>query len=122
MKLPGPDHPITVTPNPRRVRVEVAGHVIVDSATALSLKEATYPVVQYIPRGDIEMGFFGKTDRSTNCPYKGDASYYTLTIEGQVLENVAWSYEEPYPAMQQIEGYLAFYPDKVKVYEVDPSV
>src|ERR1700761_5560044 len=118
MKLTGPDHPITIPPNPRRVRVEVAGHVIVDSAAALSLKEATYPVVQYIPRQDIEMGFFGKTDRSTNCPYKGDASYYTLTIEGQVLENVAWSYEAPYPAMQQIEGCLAFYPDKVKVYEV----
>ncbi len=122
MKQPGPDHPITVALNPRRVRVEVNGHVIADSAAALTLKEADYPAVQYIPREDIEMGFFGRTDRSSNCPYKGDASYYTATIDGEVLENVAWSYEDPYPAMEQIRGALAFYPDRVRIYEVDPSV
>jgi uncharacterized protein (DUF427 family) len=122
MKLPGPDHPITVTPNPRRVRVEVDGHVIADSAAALTLKEASYPAVQYIPRGDIEMGFFGRTDHSTNCPYKGDASYFSTKIDGDMLENVAWSYEDPYPAMEQIRGMLAFYTNKVRVYEVDPSV
>ncbi len=122
MKLPGPDHPITITPNPRRVRVEVEGHVIADSASALTLQESTYPAVQYIPRADVEMGFFGKTDRSTNCPYKGDASYYTLRIDGDIIENVAWSYEDPYPAMSEIEGHLAFYTDKVRVYEVDPAV
>ena len=122
MKLPGPDHPITVTPNPRRVRVEVDGHVIADSAAALTLKEATYPAVQYIPREDIEMGFFGRTDHRTNCPYKGDASYFSTKIDGDMLENVAWSYEDPYPAMDQIRGMLAFYPNKVRVYEVDPSV
>ena len=122
MKLPGPDHPITVTPNPRRVRVEVDGHVIADSAAALTLKEATYPAVQYIPREDIEMGFFGRTDHHTNCPYKGDASYFSTKIDGDMLENVAWSYEDPYPAMDQIRGMLAFYTNKVRVYEVDPSV
>ncbi len=122
MKLPGPDHPITVTPNPRRVRVEADGHIVADSAMALTLQEARYPAVQYIPRGDIEMGYFGKTDRHTTCPYKGEASYYTLTIEGEVMENVAWSYEAPYPAMEQIDGHLAFYPDRVRVYEVDPGV
>jgi len=122
MKLPGPDHPITVTPNPRRVRVEVDGHVIADSAAALTLQESTYPAVQYIPREDIEMGFFGRTDHRTNCPYKGDASYFSTKIDGDMLENVAWSYEDPYPAMDQIRGMLAFYPNKVRVYEVDPSV
>jgi uncharacterized protein (DUF427 family) len=122
MKLPGPDHPIVITPNPRRVRVEVDGHVIADSAAALTLKEASYPAVQYIPRADIEMGFFGKTARSTNCPYKGDASYYSASIDSTILENVAWSYEDPYPAMDQIREHLAFYTDKVRVYEVDAAV
>ena len=122
MKLPGPDHPITITPNPRRVRVEVNGHVIVDSADALTLQEATYPAVQYIPRQDVEMGFFGRTDHHTTCPYKGEASYYTLTIDGEILENVAWSYEDPYPAMEQIREHLAFYTNRVRVYEVDPEV
>ena len=122
MKLPGPDHPITIALNPRRVRVEVDGHVIADSAAALTLKEASYPAVQYIPREDIEMSFFSRTDKSTNCPYKGDASYFTSKIDGDLLENVAWSYEDPYPAMEQIRDMLAFYTDKVRVYEVDPSV
>jgi uncharacterized protein (DUF427 family) len=121
MKLPGPDHPITISTNPRRVRVEANGHVIADSAAALTLQEASYPAVQYIPRADVEMGFFGKTERSTHCPYKGDASYYTLSIDSRVLENVAWSYEAPFPAMAQIEGHLAFYADKVRVYEVDAA-
>ena len=122
MKLPGPDHPITVTPNPQRVRVEANGHVIADSIAAVTLQEASYPAVQYIPRADIEMGFFGRTDRQTNCPYKGDAHYFTLTIDGEVLESVAWSYEAPYPAMTAIQGMLAFYPDRVRVYAVDPGV
>jgi uncharacterized protein (DUF427 family) len=122
MKLPGPDHPITITPNPRRVRVEVNGHVIADSAAALTLQEASYPAVQYIPRDDIEMGFFGRTAHHTQCPYKGEANYYTATIDDQVIENAAWSYENPYAAMEQIRGLLAFYPNKARIYEVDPSV
>jgi len=122
MKEPGPDHPITISPNPRRVRVEVAGHVIANSAKALSLKEATYPAVQYLPRQDVEMGFFAKTAHSTHCPYKGEASYFTVSIDGVVIEDVAWSYEDPYPAMQQIDDHVAFYTDKVRVYEVDAAV
>jgi len=119
MKLPGPDHPITVAKNPKRVRAFIEGHVIADTADALTLREADYPPVQYLPREDIEMGFLSKTDKHTTCPYKGKASYYTLHIEGRILENAAWSYEDPYPAMEQIRGRLAFYPDKVDVYEVD---
>ena len=122
MKQPGPDHPITLETNPRRVRVEANGHVIADTAAALTLREASYPGVQYIPRADIEIGFFGKTQHHTHCPYKGEASYFTVTIEGELLENVAWSYETPYPAMAAISGMLAFYPDRVRVYEVDPKV
>ncbi len=119
MKIPGPDHPITLVVNPKRVRAMIAGHVIADTDQALILQEASYRPVQYFPRADVEMGFAGKTDRSTNCPYKGDASYYTFDIEGEILENVAWSYETPYPAMSDIEGYVAFYPDRVQVYELD---
>lgn len=119
MKQPSAEHPITVSPNPRRVRVEAKGHVIADSAKAMTLKEAAYPAVQYIPREDIEMGFFGMTEHRTHCPYKGDATYFTIKIEGEILENVAWSYETPFPAVQQIAGMLAFYPDRVRVYELD---
>jgi uncharacterized protein (DUF427 family) len=122
MKLPGPDHPITIAQNPRRVRAMIGGHVIADSDRALTLKEASYPAVQYIPREDVEMGYAGKTDRSTNCPYKGDASYYSFDLDGQILENVAWSYESPYPAMSDIAGHIAFYPDRVEVYEVEDPV
>ena len=118
MKLPGPDHPITIASNPKRVRAKIDDHVIADTAAALTLQEATYPAVQYIPREDAEMGFLVRTEKQTNCPYKGDASYYSIMIDGELRENVVWSYEDPYPAMQAIRGHLAFYP-QVEVYEVD---
>lgn len=122
MKEPGPDHPITIVKNPRRVRVEINNRVIADTVGALSLREASYPPVQYIPREDVEMGVFGMTDRHTTCPYKGEASYFTAGIEGAVVENVAWSYESPYPAVASIRGMLAFYPDRARVYELDAAV
>jgi uncharacterized protein (DUF427 family) len=121
MKIPGPDHPITLNKNPKRVRARAFGHVIADTADAITLKEADYPAVQYFPRGDVEMGFFGKTDKHTGCPYKGEASYFTTKIEGHLLENVAWSYEDPYPAMELIRGCIAFYPGDIEVYEVEDS-
>ena len=121
MKTPGPDHPITLTPAARQVRVAYEGHVIAASDAALVLQEASYPPVFYIPRADVETGFMSKTAHTTNCPYKGDASYYSLLMNGDLTENVAWSYEAPYPAMEQIRGMLAFYPDKVRIYEVDEA-
>lgn len=121
MKEPGPDHPITVECNPRRVRVEINGHVIADTLGALSLREGSYPVVQYIPRDDIEMGFFSMSDHHTSCPYKGEATYFTSKIDGQLQENIAWSYENAYPAVGAIRGLMAFYPDRARVYAVDPS-
>ena len=117
MKLPGPDHPITITPNPRRVRVTFAGRVVAETTRALTLKEASYPAVQYIPREDATMSLFARTDKATQCPYKGQASYYTLNVDGRTAENVVWSYEEPYPAMAQIKGHLAFYPNRVDAIE-----
>jgi uncharacterized protein (DUF427 family) len=113
MKLPGPDHPITITPNPKRVRVSFAGEVIAETDRALTLQEASYRPVHYIPRADARMTLCEKTVHSTHCPYKGDASYYSITAGGKRAENAIWSYETPFPAMAQIEGYIAFYPDRV---------
>jgi uncharacterized protein (DUF427 family) len=118
MKLPGPDHPIIITPNPRRVRVTAGDIVIAETTKALTLKEAKYPAVQYVPREDANMALLERTDRVTHCPYKGDASYYTLKADGKTLDNAIWTYEAPFPAMTEISGHLAFYPDKVKIEEV----
>ena len=118
MKLPGPDHPITITKNPRRVRVSAGDMVIAETAKALTLKEANYPAVQYLPREDANMALLERTDRVTHCPYKGDASYYSIKADGRTLDNAIWSYETPFPAMAEISGHLAFYPDKVKIEEV----
>ncbi|MBR7621198.1 DUF427 domain-containing protein [Phenylobacterium sp. 20VBR1] len=118
MKIPGPDHPITISPGSSRWRVKFAGHVIADSGDALVLKEAAYKPAIYFPRQDVSMEYFSRTDRSTHCPYKGDAAYYTVLMDGEFAENGVWTYEEPYPAMEQIRERLAFYPDKFEIYEV----
>lgn len=118
MKLPGPDHPITITPNPRRIRVTAGDVVIADTTKALTLKEGRYPAVQYVPREDTNMALLERTDRVTHCPYKGDASYFSIKADGKTLDNAIWTYETPFPAMTEISGRLAFYPDKVKIEEV----
>ncbi|MGY3034955.1 uncharacterized protein (DUF427 family) [Bradyrhizobium sp. USDA 4354] len=118
MKLPGPDHPITITPNPRRIRVTAGDIVIAETSKALTLKEARYPAVQYVPREDTNMALLERTDRVTHCPYKGDANYYSVKADGKTLDNAIWTYETPFPAMTEISGHLAFYPDKVKIEEV----
>ena len=118
MKLPGPDHPITITANPKRVRVTADGVVIAETTHALTLKEASYPAVQYVPRSDAKMELLERTGRVTHCPYKGDASYFSITSNGKTLDNAIWTYETPFPAMAEISGHLAFYPDKVKIEEV----
>jgi uncharacterized protein (DUF427 family) len=113
MKLPGPDHPIIITPNPKRLRVTFAGQVVAETTRALTLQEASYPAVQYIPREDADPALLKRTERSTHCPYKGDASYYSIEAGGRRAENAIWSYETPFPAMAQIAGHLAFSPDRV---------
>ncbi len=121
MKLPGPDHPIAIVPNPHRLRVTFGGTVIAETTRALTLTEASYPPVQYIPREDADMALLRRTQRSTHCPYKGDASYFTLALgDGRTAENAVWSYESPYPAMAAIAGHLAFYPDRVDAIEAIP--
>ena len=113
MKLPGPDHPITIAPNPKRVRVVFNGRVVADTVRALTLKEASLPPVQYIPREDAEMALLARTAHASYCPYKGDAAYFSLTVDGRTSENAVWTYEAPYPAMAEIKGHLAFYPRRV---------
>jgi uncharacterized protein (DUF427 family) len=115
-KIPDPNHPITISPSRNRVRVRFGGELIADTSDALDLKESTYPVVHYIPRSAVEMNRLVKTDHSTHCPYKGDASYFSiLAKDGTRIENAVWSYETPFPAMKEIAGYLAFYPNKVEI-------
>jgi uncharacterized protein (DUF427 family) len=118
MRLPGPDHPITISANPKRVRVTAGDTVIAETAHALILKEASYPAVQYVPRDDARMELLKRTERVTHCPYKGDASYFSIAADGKTIENAIWTYETPFPAMTEISGYLAFYPDKVRIEEV----
>jgi uncharacterized protein (DUF427 family) len=118
MKLPGPDHPITITANPRRIRVSAGGVVIAETANALTLKEASYPAVNYVPRKDAKMALLARSERVTHCPYKGDANYFSVVADGNTIENAIWTYETPFPAMTEIAGHLAFYPDKVKIEEV----
>ena len=113
MKLPGPDHPITILPNGKRVRVVFAGEVIADTTRALTLQEAGYPPVQYIPRADVVMKLLSPTAHASHCPYKGDASYFSIAAGGKTAEHAVWSYEQPYPAMAEIAGYVAFYPSRV---------
>jgi uncharacterized protein (DUF427 family) len=113
MKLPGPDHPITIARNAKRVRVSFAGKVIADSTRALTLQEASYPPVNYIPREDVDMSALTRTSHASHCPYKGDASYFTISAGGRSAQNAVWSYEQPYPAMPEIKEHLAFYPNRV---------
>ena len=107
--IPGPGHPITVQPAKERVVVRVDGHVVADTTDALALRESTYPVVYYIPLADVDQTALRRTDHSTYCPYKGDASYYSIGD----LENVVWSYEKPYEAVEPIAGRVAFYTNRV---------
>ena len=118
MTIPGPDHPITLTPAATRWQAAFNGHLIADSAAAMVLREASYSPVVYFPRQDVEMSYMGRTGHSTHCPYKGDARYYTITRDGVVAENAVWTYETPFPAMAQIAGMVAFYPRHVRVHAV----
>ena len=121
MKIPGPDHPISIEPSAERVRVTFNGHVVADSRRALVLREASYKPVFYIPREDTDMALLEPTAHSTHCPYKGDASYYSIRAGDRVAENAIWSYEQPFPAMREIAGHLAFYPNRVDAIEVTPA-
>lgn len=111
--VPGPDHPITIAPEPNRIIIKVGGRTLADTAAALVLREASYPPVYYIPRSDVDMGLLTRTKHVTYCPYKGKASYYSVPSGGEKSLNAVWSYEEPYEAVSEIKEHIAFYPDRV---------
>src|SRR5437870_5831450 len=113
IKIPGSDHPISIQPNSDRAVVSVAGRVIADTGNALTLREADYSPVQYIPREDVDLSQLERTDHANYCPYKGDCTYYSVPAGGKKSVNAVWTYEDPYPAVAQIKGHVAFYPDRV---------
>ena len=124
-KIPGPDHPITIEKTGRRVVARVGAHVVADTIGALTLQEADYPPVQYIPLDDVDQALLTSSNTLTYCPYKGDASYYSIALpdgqspdgqgpEAQLVDAV-WSYREPYSAVAQIAGHVAFYADRVQI-------
>jgi uncharacterized protein (DUF427 family) len=121
MKIPGPDHPISITKNPQRVRVTFAGKVVADTTRALEMREASYPPVQYVPREDVDAALMTRTAHASYCPYKGDCSYFSINVGGQVAENAIWSYEDPYAAVAEIKEYVAFYPSRVDAIEQSPA-
>jgi uncharacterized protein (DUF427 family) len=118
VRIPGPDHPITIEKTPQRVRVTAAGQTIADSRDALTLREASYPPVHYIPRKDVDFGLLERTTHSSHCPYKGDASYYSIVPGGARSVNAVWTYETPHPAVAQIKELVAFYPNRVDAIEL----
>ncbi|GAB2583106.1 DUF427 domain-containing protein [Dyella jejuensis] len=117
IKQPGPDHPIAIVQHSRRVVVTVAGRVVADTRRALTLREASYPAVQYIPRDDVDMSLLIRSDRSTYCPYKGECNYYSIPSGGEQSLHAVWTYEDPYPAVAAIKNHVAFYPDRVDAIE-----
>jgi uncharacterized protein (DUF427 family) len=117
IKVPGPDHPIMIEHNPNRVVISVAGRVVADTRGALTLREARYPPVIYVPRQDVDTTLLERTDHATYCPYKGDCRYFSIPVGGERSINAVWTYEDPYAAARSIRDYLAFYPDRVDAIE-----
>ena len=117
IKIPGPDHPITIERNPKRVVVSTDGKVLADSSDALILREAGYPLVNYIPRKDVDMTLLERSAHVTYCPYKGDCAYYNIASGGEHTIDAVWTYEAPYDAVAAIRSYLAFYPQRVDAIE-----
>ena len=121
VKIPGPEHPISVERTRGRVVVSVAGRIIADTRDALTLREAHYPPVQYIPRKDVDMTLLARSTHSTYCPYKGEAAYFSIPSGGERARDAVWTYEAPYDAVAAIMNHLAFYPDKVDRIEEYPE-
>src|SRR5258707_4741634 len=118
IKEPDVDHPIAIERNLSRVVVSVGGRVIADTGGALTLREAAYPPVQYVPRNDVDMALLKRTDHTTYCPYKGDCAYFSIPLGGERSVNAVWTYEDTYPAVAQIKDHLAFYTDRVDTFDV----
>lgn len=120
IKIPGPDHPISIGKSTSHVVVTVGGKTVADSRNAVLLRESSYPPVLYIPRADVDMTLLQRTDHSSYCPYKGDCSYYSIPSGGERSTNAIWTYETPYDAVAGIAEYMAFYPNRVDAITVTP--
>ncbi len=121
IKIPDQTHPIAIEQSHSRIIISVAGRVLADTREALTLREASYPAVRYIPRKDVNMALLTRTDHATYCPYKGDCAYFSIPLGGERSINAVWTYEMPYPAVSVIKDYLAFYPDRVEAIEEQPE-
>ena len=122
VRIPGADHPITILPSRARIVVTVAGRTVADTRAALTLREASYPPVLYIPRQDVDMTMLQPTDHATYCPYKGDCSYFSISMGGERSVNAVWTYADPFAAVVAIKDHLAFYRDRVDaIDERDPD-
>ena len=119
-KIPDSDHPIITSRVEGTVRVTVGRRIVAESARALRLEEKGYPPVYYLPRNDADMSLLVRTTRTTYCPYKGDAAYYSIPIGGARSENAVWTYEKPHEAVASIREHLAFYPTGIDAVEVIP--
>lgn len=120
IKHPGPDHPITIEPATRRVIVTVGDGTLADTSRALTVREANYPAVQYIPRDDVDMSALVRSETTSYCPYKGEASYFSIPSGGERSVDAVWTYEAPHEAVEEIRDHLAFYPDRVEqIREID---
>ena len=115
VKLPGPDHQITVAPSADRVVVRSGETTIADSRSTLVLRETNYAPVRYIPLADVDRSLLTPSDLTTYCPYKGDASYYSIITDQERGTDAVWFYERPYPAVAEIKDHVAFYPDRVEL-------
>jgi uncharacterized protein (DUF427 family) len=118
-KIPGRDHPITIEPAGQRIIVRAGDQVVADTTAALTLREAGYRPVHYIPIKDVDQTMLRPSSTSTYCPYKGDASYYSVTGPDGLIQDAIWTYEHPYAAVDAIAGRLAFYADRVEIIEAD---
>ncbi|HEV7938997.1 MAG TPA: DUF427 domain-containing protein [Solirubrobacteraceae bacterium] len=115
IKIPGPDHPITITPSDDHVVARSGEATIVDSRSTLLLREANYPPVRYIPLADVDRSQLVASELTTYCPYKGEASYYSIVADGERGTDAVWFYDDPHPAVAEIKGHVAFYPDRVEI-------
>jgi uncharacterized protein (DUF427 family) len=113
--IPGPDHPITITPADHAVTVRFGDRLIAATDRALMLREAGYRPVYYLPLDAVEPDVLAPTTHETYCPYKGDASYYSIRDGDALAENAVWTYVAPYDAVSPIAGHVAFYPDRVTI-------
>ena len=120
-KIPGPDHPISITPSTDHIEVTLGGIVVADTHAALKLQESSYPAVLYVPLSDVDMRLLALSSHVSYCPYKGDCSYYTIVAGASTAQNAVWRYAKPYAAVEEIENYVAFYPDRVDQIKITPA-